>query len=78
MGERDPWKHRSANMLCKTCMYYVPKAPTPGVVREGDELPAGAETNLGRCRRHAPTMKGYPVVFEADWCGEHKLDENKI
>ena len=28
---------------------------------------------LGRCRRHAPTMDGYPVVFPTDWCGDHKL-----
>jgi len=33
---------------------------------------------LGRCRRHAPTMNGYPAVFNTDWCGDHKLDENKI
>ena len=33
---------------------------------------------LGRCRRHAPTMNGYPVVFMRDWCGDHKLDETKI
>jgi len=32
--------------------------------------------NIGRCRRHAPTMSGYPVVFTQDWCGDHKLDEN--
>ena len=32
--------------------------------------------SIGRCRRHAPTMNGYPVVFEFDWCGDHKLDEN--
>jgi hypothetical protein len=42
----------------------------------------GCETDraiqLGRCRRHAPTMNGYPAVFEDDWCGDHKLDENKI
>lgn len=31
---------------------------------------------VGRCRRHAPTTNGYPVVFETDWCGDHKLDEN--
>ena len=32
---------------------------------------------VGRCRRHAPTMNGYPVVYEIDWCGDHKLDEEK-
>ena len=31
------------------------------------------EGDKGRCRRHAPTMGGYPVVFTRDWCGDHKL-----
>jgi hypothetical protein len=35
-------------------------------------------TTLGRCRRHSPTMNGYPAVFTGDWCGDHKIDENKI
>ena len=69
--EMDPWKHRSAGMRCITCMYYVAKSkvdmPLPNV-----------PFKVGRCRRHAPTMKGFPVVFETDWCGEHKLDENKL
>lgn len=60
---KDPWIHRSDGMLCKSCMWFIEKAGfTPGV---------------GRCRRHAPTMNGYPVVFKSDWCGDHKLDENK-
>jgi len=33
---------------------------------------------LGRCRKHAPTLDGWPAVFESDWCGDHKLDENKV
>jgi hypothetical protein len=33
---------------------------------------------IGRCRRHAPTMSGYPAIFEDDWCGDHKVDETKI
>lgn len=28
---------------------------------------------LGRCRRHAPTLSGWPAVYESDWCGDHKL-----
>lgn len=32
--------------------------------------------DIGRCRRHAPTMNGYPVVYVTDWCGDHKLNEN--
>lgn len=62
--ELDPWKHRSKGMRCVTCMYYVPKEPAG----QGHSV-------LGRCRRHAPTMNGYPVVFPHDWCGDHKLNE---
>lgn len=64
----DPWKHRSEGMCCKTCMWNVQK------VGEHLEKP----NKIGRCRKHAPTMGGYPVVFENDWCGDHKLDENKV
>ena len=68
MGHPDPWVHRSRNMCCTTCMFFVPK-PRP-------DVPASA-ASLGRCRRHAPTMGGYPVVYRTDWCGDHKLDEEK-
>lgn len=64
---QDPWKHRSEGMKCKTCMWNVAKM--------GD---AGRPALLGRCRKHAPTMNGYPAVFPDDWCGDHKLDENKL
>jgi hypothetical protein len=64
----DQWRHRSATMKCRTCMWYVPK------VGAGPAVPTRP---IGRCRRHAPTMGGYPVVYSDDWCGDHKLDENK-
>ncbi len=60
--ELDPWKHRRTGMVCRTCMWFVIKS----------------DSKLGRCRRHAPTLGGYPVVFKMDWCGDHKLDENKV
>jgi len=63
----DPWAHRGSSMHCASCMWFVLK------VKENAVGPA-----LGRCRRHAPTMNGYPVVFSGDWCGDHKLDENKV
>jgi len=52
----------------------------PGRVVEAtpDAIQEINSTRLGRCRRHAPTMNGYPVVFRTDWCGDHKLDETKI
>lgn len=67
--EQDAWIHRSAKMRCRTCMYAVEKQSALGVESNG----------LGRCRRHAPTMQGFPAVFmDQDWCGDHKLDENKL
>ncbi len=63
----DNWRHRSSKMKCRTCMFYVPK------VAKAETDSAVAE--IGRCRRHAPTMSGWPVMFETDWCGDHKLDE---
>lgn len=38
---------------------------------------APKKDDIGRCRRHAPTMNGYPVVMVTDWCGDHKLNEVK-
>ena len=58
----DPWAHRKDGMRCRTCMWWARKQ----------------DSHLGRCRRHAPTMSGYPAVFEHDWCGDHKLDESRI
>ena len=68
----DPWSHRTDGMKCLTCMWYVKKATklrgqTSEVLNE-----------IGRCRRHAPTMNGYPVVYFKDWCGDHKLNENAL
>jgi hypothetical protein len=66
---QDHWKHRSAGMRCKTCMWFAEKQTDAHSDNQG---------NIGRCRRHAPTMNGYPVVYITDWCGDHKLDENKL
>lgn len=68
MVNEDNWKHRSAKMRCDTCMWYVPKAGA-----EATQSPS-----IGRCRRHAPTMNGYPVVCMTDWCGDHKIHEERV
>lgn len=62
----NPWIHRSSGMKC---MWFVVKKPS------GDPSlpPNNIGKNLGRCRRHAPSMTGYPAVFEDDWCGDHKI-----
>lgn len=58
----DKWD-RKTDFGCNSCMFYVPKADMG---------------RLGRCRRNAPTMKGYPVVYINDWCGEHKKGSNPV
>jgi hypothetical protein len=67
----DPWKHRSSGMRCSTCIWFVPKFGDAPVKPENHKI-------VGRCRRHAPTMNGYPVVYVTDWCGDHRIDENKV
>jgi hypothetical protein len=67
ISEEDPWKHRSDFMKCKSCMWFVPKEVTESIAY-----------HLGRCRRHAPTMNGYPVVYVNDWCGDHKVNEKYV
>ncbi len=76
--QEDPWQHRSSGMRCKTCMWFCPKKSDPESTMVGGPIFTPQVYHVGRCRRHAPTMNGYPVVFVNDWCGDHKLNENKI
>ena len=78
----DNWKHRSDGMRCRTCMFYVEKV---GSRPEEYATEAGPHDEchttpvvVGRCRRHCPTMGGFPAVFPGDWCGDHKLDATKL
>ena len=79
-AKADNWVHRSKGMKCKTCMFYVAK---DALVRGEGLQPVDKPLKLnvaiiGRCRRNAPTMNGWPVMYDSDWCGSHKLDENKV
>lgn len=76
--EADNWKHRSQAMRCKTCMFYVPKVRPPRAAIEGCALSGLPQPVLGRCRRRSPTLNGWPAMFESDYCGDHKLDEEKM
>jgi len=58
-------------------MWFVVKATPLTPVGEEDRK-LSENGRLGRCRRHAPTMNGYPACFEADWCGDHKMDESRL
>lgn len=71
--EKDPWVHRSEGMRCRTCIWFVPKQRIGASNSDVNAL-----IQVGRCRRHAPTMNGYPVVYMTDWCGDHRIDENKV
>lgn len=67
----DNWQHRSKGMRCSTCMWWVRK-------KSVDTLKVSA---IGRCRRHAPGQNGgpgWPPVFESDWCGDHRMDEEAV
>lgn len=77
MMTEDPWKNRAKGMRCATCIFYVPKVPltADGLLLSDHQRLAPPE--IGRCRRHAPTMSGFPAVFPMDWCGDHRLDEAK-
>lgn len=67
--KKDNWEQRAKNMRCSTCIWFVEKMR---------DVPVGPDwQGFGRCRRHAPTMSGFPAVFGGDFCGDHKLDENK-
>ena len=59
---KDNWEHRSEGMQCRTCMWFMEKG----------------DGSIGRCRKRAPTLGGWPVMIPTDWCGDHKLDETKI
>jgi hypothetical protein len=67
-GTADPWAMRTKGMKCMTCIWFVPKERAVSL----------GNSHVGRCRRHAPTMNGYPVVYMTDWCGDHRIDENKV
>lgn len=70
--QEDNWKHRVVGMRCDTCMFWVRKNR-----RGSGPFADTGKGDMGRCRRHAPTMMGFPAVYQTDWCGDHKIDENK-
>ncbi len=69
----DNWKHRSKGMRCATCMWWVHKGNDFVHEDDGPRI-----VQVGRCRRRSPTMSGFPVAYLTDWCGDFKLDEEKV
>lgn len=67
----DLWSDRGAGRRCEHCMFWVEKVPKRATGKN--------YTIIGRCRRNAPVVeKGYPTSYPDDWCGEFKMDEEKI
>lgn len=48
------------------------------LIKPGKVIQVDVKSILGRCRKHAPTLNGWPTVFSTDWCGDHKIDEEKL
>ena len=71
----DPWTNRPDGLKCKTCIWYVEKQKSRVGTADSDVNPLKV---IGRCRRHAPTMNGFVPVYPDDWCGDHRIDENKL
>lgn len=65
----DNWTNRGTFMRCHTCMWFVQKHTE--AIQRVDHL-------IGRCRRNAPTMSGWPVIYSDDWCGQHKINEARV
>lgn len=79
----DNWQHRSSTTSCNTCMFFVEKRSLIANKMEDSMVSVGLDPNrlmhiIGRCRKHAPTLNGWPAVFGDDWCGDHKLDAEKL
>ena len=56
---------------CETCIFFTKK--------NASYKPNLTHVEIGRCRRHAPISgQGFPTTLIDSWCGDHKLDENKI
>jgi len=68
-NQADNWARRDEAMRCSSCMWFVSKLAATGMT--ATEL--SDHIKQGRCRRRSPTLAGWPVVFDSDWCGDHKL-----
>ena len=73
----DKWD-RKTNFNCASCMFFVPKWQPESYVNCCGEIVKNVEPQKGRCRRRAPKLGGYPVVYATDWCGEHKIGSNPV
>ncbi len=72
MNQEDPQEYRDKNMCCETCIWYAQEEPTDGIRF------FNWNTEYATCRFKSPVLGGWPVLYLGDWCGDHKLDEDKV
>jgi hypothetical protein len=58
------------HVRCVSCVFFQPLLHSD--VKEGDQI------RLGKCRKNAPTVAGFPQVLPYEFCGEHRLDAEKL
>lgn len=69
--KHDLWQDRTLGRRCETCMWWVEKVPKKPITKQ--------YSIIGRCRKNAPiVLEGWPPTYPDDWCGAHKMDEEKI
>ena len=64
MSEIEKWNRN--RLKCFNCIFFEGKEDATGFIQ------------VGRCIRNAPTIRGFPIMLPNQYCGEHRLDENKF
>lgn len=68
-GETPASLSLSVGTRCRSCAFFAERSRS---------ISNNATGSPGRCRRHSPTLRGWPIVYSLDWCGDHKHDEGKL
>jgi len=64
MDKLEKWNRNK--LRCFNCVFFEGKEDATGFIQ------------VGRCIRNAPTIRGFPIMLPNQFCGEHRLDENKF
>jgi hypothetical protein len=59
---------------CGSCSFFMPEITVYEMPKAGETIP---EEPDGRCRRHAPTVDGYPGTDIGNWCGDYKRKKKR-
>ena len=72
------WLFTSVNTACSNCKYWNLNT---AVMMEPMRIPKTMKDDetdtieVGRCQRHAPSDKGWPLTRKDDWCGDFYFNE---